>query len=212
MSKGNYSCNRAVIFESAIILLLSLFWNNHDNHNHTTITTTTTTFTTTTLTTTTLLSRQPKLHFHLSTLSQGFQVVLFQGFPTGSLCIVARSLAFVQGKQTTAPAPQRRTSPLTNAVGAQPSKWRIKTGPIHREKRPSGKIPSRAGKREGAGLPGYKEALERREVCVELRRGSPGVELRRELTSGERVFLLALSPWSTEAPVEPERSRQSDRR
>ena len=29
MSKGNYSCNRAVIFESAIIILLSLFWNNH---------------------------------------------------------------------------------------------------------------------------------------------------------------------------------------
>ena len=29
MSNGNYSCNRAVIFESAIILLLSLFWNNH---------------------------------------------------------------------------------------------------------------------------------------------------------------------------------------
>ena len=36
MSKGNYSCNRAVIFESAIILLLSLFWNNHNHllHNH----------------------------------------------------------------------------------------------------------------------------------------------------------------------------------
>ena len=37
MSKGNYSCNRAVIFESAVILLLSLFWNNHllhsANHN-----------------------------------------------------------------------------------------------------------------------------------------------------------------------------------
>ena len=38
MSKRNCSCNRAVIFESAVILLLSLFWNNHllhhANHNH----------------------------------------------------------------------------------------------------------------------------------------------------------------------------------
>ena len=28
-SRGNYSCNRAVIFEVAIFLLLSLFWTNH---------------------------------------------------------------------------------------------------------------------------------------------------------------------------------------
>ena len=33
MFKGNYSCNRAVIFEVAIFLLLSLFWTNH-NSNH----------------------------------------------------------------------------------------------------------------------------------------------------------------------------------
>ena len=33
MLKGNYSCNRAVIFEVAIFLLLSLFWTNHLNHN-----------------------------------------------------------------------------------------------------------------------------------------------------------------------------------
>ena len=63
---------------------------------------------------------------------------------------------------------------------------------------------------------------------MELRRGSPGVvevwersraaivlslELEEAVRS-ERVFLLALSlsPWSTEAPVEPERSRQPDRR
>ena len=33
MFKWNYSCNRAVIFEVAVFLLLSLFWTNH-NANH----------------------------------------------------------------------------------------------------------------------------------------------------------------------------------
>ena len=70
MFKGNYSCNRAVIFEVAVFLLLSLFWTNH-NANHQTpspqcqppITFCTTTTTTTCSTT---AFQRPQPHPHLN--------------------------------------------------------------------------------------------------------------------------------------------------
>jgi len=150
MFKGNYSCNRAVIFEVAIFLLLSLFWTNHQpsttnhllhpaNHqspspqppNHTTITTTT--------------KRQPRHHYkqprHVNHNLHNHTTA----FPPRHMVT----------KTDENPTPQRITSAPASAAGRDSLQKHSTKNPDSARKTPSfWKFPAGAGRGEGQGARG----------------------------------------------------------